>query len=131
MQRLSDTMSAYRVSEHAEIRAAGVAALMSFPTQSFEAAIIAGFEDPSDLVRREALQLYGSNPFPSSVLENRFMAQIQDVTLDRSERSSIAHSLSQMEISAENRQIIKDVQTEIQNYYESLSEEELRALRSQ
>ena len=130
MQHLSELMSNYRGSEHAEIRAASVAALRAFPTKNFGEAILNSFDDPSEIVRREAMQLYANNQINLPELQVKLINRAQDTSLGYMERANIVAHLEQMQISEQQMQVVKDTQQELNKYFESLSQEERRALFS-
>ena len=66
---ISETVKNYYDSEHAEVRAASIAALRSFPGSDFEERLIIALQDPSEIVRNEASMIYRNNPFPSTEIQ--------------------------------------------------------------
>ena len=130
MQRLGEMLDEYRDSEHPEIRAASVAALPAFPANGFNENLMNSLDDESEMVRLEALQLLFTRRMDSPALEDKLIQRLQDNSLGYGERSMIAEQLVRMDLSEQNRQLVADAKEEFKDYYESLSEEELRALRN-
>ena len=128
MQDLREAINEYRASIDPQIRAAAVAAMRTIAPKEYRQKLLESFDDSSEIVRREAMQLYINNPFKSSDLEGKLFKNLQDSSLSYKERSSIAFGLARLGLAEEQKNVVKEVQKELMEHVESLSAAEQHAL---
>lgn len=127
-KEISNQLRKFLNSDNDDLRAEVVESLANFPQNDSQQIIISALNDRSPKVRERARWSYMRDPFDSADIQTVAMSHLQDSSFDILERASIARFALTLPLPAHEKSIAQDVQQGAQDYFNGLTEEQLRAL---
>ena len=127
-KRIGESFDDYFNSPHPELRAASVASMKGFPSPNSSEKLVTALKDPAKVVRDEAFLIYINNPFPSDEIERTLISNAENSQLSIPERLQIVNMLRESPLSQETLAKLDTINSELDQYMKSLSEDEVKNL---